>query len=74
MPQKIDDAALTAAAKKLRRLRLTDVYGRKENPADTVTSVLERGLRDCGSQDAVEYILKHGVRYYLEAVNSNSTV
>ena len=74
MATKLEDAALKKAAAKLRKLRLTDVYGRKENPADTVASVLDRGLRDCGSQEAVEYILKHGVRYYLEAVNSNSTV
>lgn len=65
---RVDKAALTTAATKLRRLRLTDVGGRKENPADTVSSVLDRGFRDAGSQEAVEYILKHGVKYYLEAV------
>ena len=67
---KLDDKALAEAAKKLRRLRLTDVYGRKENPADTVASVFERGLRDCGSHEAIEYILRHGVKYYLSAVGS----
>ncbi len=68
---KLDDKALRTAATKLRKLRLTDVYGRKENPADTVSSVLDRGYRDAGSQEAVEYILKHGVRYYLEAAADN---
>lgn len=70
--QKVDDDALAIAAKKLRRLRLTDVYGRKEHKADTVASVMERGLLHCGSQEAVEYILKHGVRYYLDAVATQS--
>lgn len=72
MPTKVDDAALKDAARKLRKLRLTDVYGRKENAADTVASVLERGLRHCGSQEAVEYILKHAVRYYLDALPKNT--
>lgn len=74
MPRaKIDDAALKSAAAKLRRLRLTDVYGRKEHAAETVASVFDRGYRDAGSQEAIEYILKHGVRYYLEAVSETTT-
>lgn len=64
---KIDNKALAVAAKKLRKLRLEDVYGRKERPAETVASVFERGWRDAGSQEALEYILKHGVKYYMEA-------
>lgn len=66
---KIDAKALTIAAKKLRRLRLEDVGGRKERPAETVASVLDRAWRDVGSQDGVEYILRHGLRYYLDAAN-----
>lgn len=72
MPTKVDDAALKEAARKLRKLRLTDVYGRKENAAETVASVFDRGYRDAGSQEAIEYILKHGVRYYLDALPKNA--
>lgn len=67
---KIDDAALKTAAKKLRKLRLEDVGGRKERPAETVASVFDRGYQTAGSQEALEYILRHGVKYYLEAQNS----
>lgn len=72
MPTKVDDAALKEAARKLRKLRLTDVYGRKEHPAETVASVFDRGYRDAGSLEAIEYILKHGVRYYLDALPNNA--
>ena len=64
---KINDGAIKTAAKKLRRLRLTDVYDRKEHPADTVKSVLKRGLGGLYEDDAIDYILRHGVKYYLEA-------
>ncbi|WP_057466095.1 hypothetical protein [Pseudovibrio sp. POLY-S9] len=67
MPLKIDGKALEAASKKLRRLRLTDVGGRKEQPCETLKSVLQRGLGGLYSDAAVEYILKFGVKYYLEA-------
>ncbi len=66
---KIDDAALAIAVKKLRRLRIEDVYGRKERPAETVASALDRAYRDLGSVEAVEYILRHGVKYYLQALS-----
>lgn len=66
---KINEKALEGAAAKLRKLRLTDVGGRKEHPADTVKSVLQRGLGGLYDDAAVEYILRHGVRYYLEAVS-----
>lgn len=67
MPPKIDEKALEAAAKKLRKLRLIDVGGRKEHPCETVKSTLKRGLGGLYSDAAVEYILKFGVKYYLEA-------
>lgn len=63
---KLDEAALTAAGAKLRRLRLTTVGGRKEHPCETVKSVLDRGLGGLYSDDVVAYILRHGVQYYLE--------
>lgn len=64
---KIDDKALREAATQLRKLRLTDVGDRKENPADTVRSVLDRGFHGAGDVEAVEYILRHGLKYYFEA-------
>ena len=59
--------ALDVAAAKLCRLRLTDVGGRKEIPCDTVRSVLKRGLGGLYDDEAVTYILRHGVKYYLAA-------
>lgn len=58
---------LEIAAKKLRRLRLTSVGGRKENPCATVKSALQNGLGGLYSDDAVLYILEAGIRYYNEA-------
>lgn len=68
---KLDKGALAVAAKKLRKLRLTQSYALMDeaDPAETVKSVLKKGLDGLYSDDAVEYILRHGVRYYLEAVS-----
>ena len=57
-------------AQKLRKLRLTDVGGRKEHPADTVKSALMRGLGGLYDDAAVDYILRHGVKYYQDAIKS----
>lgn len=65
---KPDAKAISAAAKKLRRLRLTEVQGRKEHPAETVSTALKRGLGGLYDDAAIEYILRFGVRYYLEAL------
>lgn len=70
----LDDTALTAAAAKLRRLRLTDVGGDKEHPSETVKSALKRGLGGLYDDEAVTYILRHGVKYYLAALSSNAPV
>lgn len=64
---KVDEKALQEAAAKLRKLRLTDVGGRKEHPADTVKSVFETGLGGMYDDEAITYALRAGVRYYLEA-------
>lgn len=66
---KIDKDAVAVSAKKLRKLRLTQSYALMDeaDPAETVKSVLQRGLGGLYSDSAVEYILKHGIRYYLEA-------
>ena len=67
---KIDDLALEEASAKLLRLRLTDVGGRKERPAETVKSVLKRGLGGMYDDQAVMYILRHGLQYYQSAQQS----
>ncbi|MFS8180880.1 hypothetical protein ACMG4P_04880 [Pseudovibrio denitrificans] len=68
----LSEKAIETAARKLRKLRLTDVGGRKEHPCETVKSVLKRGLGGLYSDAAVEYILKFGVKYYLEAREAES--
>ena len=65
---KIDSAALAASAKKTAKLRVETVGGRKERPAETVQSCLNRAFNDLGSQEGMEYILRHAIKYYLEAV------
>ena len=64
---KIDELALEEASAKLLRLRLTDVGGRKERPSETVKSVLKRGLGGMYDDQAVMYILRHGLQYYQSA-------
>ena len=64
---KINELALEEASAKLLRLRLTDVGGRKERPAETVKSVLKRGLGGTYDDQAVMYILRHGLQYYQSA-------
>lgn len=68
----LDDTALKAAAAKLRKLRLTDVHGRKEAPCETVKSALKRGLGGLYDDEAVTYILRHGLKYYIAALSSNA--
>ena len=68
----LDADALETAAAKLRKLRLTDVGGRKEHPCETVQSALKRGLGGLYDDEAVTYILRHGIRYYQRALASNA--
>lgn len=67
------DQAIKEAAKKLRKLRLTDVGGRKEHPSDTVKSCLQRGLGGLYDDAAVDYILKHGIKYYQDVIGAKET-
>ena len=64
---KIDELALEEASAKLLRLRLTIVGGRKEIPIETVKSVLKRGLDGMYADEALNYILRRGLQYYLSA-------
>jgi hypothetical protein len=66
----INKDALASAAKKLRRLRLTKSYPLMDeaDPAETVKSVLKTGLGGLYGDHVVEYILRFGIKYYLEAL------
>lgn len=66
----LDTSALNAAAAKLRKLRLTDVGGGKEHPCETVKSALKRGLGGLYDDEAIAYILRHGIHYYQRAINA----
>jgi hypothetical protein len=65
---KVDKAALAVAVQKVAKLRVEDVGGRKERPAETVRTCLNRGYASLGSDEGLSYILRHAVKYYLEAV------
>ena len=67
---KIDELALEEASTKLLRLRLTIVGGRKEIPIETVKSVLKRGLDGMYADEALNYILRRGLQYYLSSQQS----
>ena len=67
MSAKINKVSLAVAAKKLASLRVEDVLGDKSRAAETVKSCLNRAFFDLGSQEGIEYILRHGLKYYLEA-------
>lgn len=64
----IDKKALSAAVKKTAKLRVEDVGGRKERPAETVKSCLNRGFSGLGSDEGISYILRHAIKYYLAAL------
>ena len=68
---KLDKAALAASVKKTAKLRIEDVGGRKERPAETVQSCLNRGYNTLGSEEGISYILRHAIKYYLDALPAN---
>ena len=70
----INETALRMAASKLRKLRLTDVEHLKDDgltPCETVKSVLKSGLGGLYDDRVVEYILRFGIKYYLEQFPNN---
>ncbi len=64
---KLNKEALAEAVRKTAKLRVEDVGGDKSRPAETVRSCLNRGWSGLGSDEGLSYILRHAVRYYLEA-------
>ena len=70
MHLKINKDALAVAVRKTGKLRVEDVGGRKERPAETVKSCLDRGFTGLGSPEGIEYILKHAIKYYLAEIKA----
>jgi hypothetical protein len=68
----LDKKAVNAAAKQLLHLRITAVGGRKEHPCETVKSVLKKGLGGMYDDQALEYILEFGIKYYLAGINKKA--
>lgn len=63
----IDDAALATAIKKVRKLRLVDHIPIKDSPPPAITflGVMQRGLGGMYDDAAIEYTLRHFLKYYL---------
>lgn len=68
MTSTINKAALAEAVRKTAKLRVEDVGGRKERPAETVRSCLNRGYNGLGSDEGLSYILRHAIKNYLAAL------
>ncbi|MBZ9943489.1 hypothetical protein LB533_20595 [Mesorhizobium sp. BR1-1-13] len=62
-----EKTALLAAAKKLRRLRIETVGGRKERPARTIGSIIDREGDLKGDDEFVAWMIQNALRYYAEA-------
>jgi hypothetical protein len=67
---RIDKRALAVAVRKTAKLRVEDVGGRKERPAETVQSCLNRGYSGLGSAEGLSYILRYAMKYYFEAATT----
>ncbi|TIS78006.1 MAG: hypothetical protein E5W94_11460 [Mesorhizobium sp.] len=65
---KYSQEALLVAAKKLRRLRIETVGGRKERAARTIGSIIDREGDLKGDEEFVAWVIKNAIRYYAEAV------
>lgn len=68
---KLNKKAIEKASKKLRRLRLTDVFGEKDIPQETVKSVFQRGLGGLYEDEAIVYVLRFGIKYYLDSLKED---
>ena len=73
MSNTINKAALAEAVRKTSKLRVEDVGGRKERPAETVQSCLNRGYNGLGSDEGLSYILRHAIKYYLSALEPEAS-
>lgn len=67
--RKVDDQALAAAIKKIRKLRLIDHVAIMDDapPAVTMLGVMQHGLGGCYDDAAFEYIFRRFLKYYITA-------
>jgi hypothetical protein len=72
---KINEEALEAAVKKIRKLRLVDHTPIMDTapPAVTFVAIMRQGLGGLYEDAAIDYVMRHAVRYYLDAAKGPST-
>lgn len=65
---KINEDALQAAIRKVRKLRLVDHVPINDAapPAITFKAIMERGLGGIYEDAAIDYVMRRFVKYYLE--------
>jgi hypothetical protein len=70
---KINEEALEAAVKKIRKLRLVDHTPIMDSapPAVTFVAIMRQGLGGMYEDAAIDYVMRHAVRYYLDAVGTS---
>jgi len=71
--EQIDENALKEASKKLRKLRLTTITHLKDDgltPCETVKSVFKAGLGGMYDDEAITYMLRFGIKYYIQAIDT----
>lgn len=68
MAVKINEEALEAAIRKIRKLRLIDHTPIKDAapPAVTFVAIMRQGLGGMYEDAAIDYVMRHVIRYYLE--------
>ena len=69
---KINEDALQEAVRKVRKLRLIDHAPIKDTapPAVTFVAIMRQGLGGMYEDAAIDYVMRHVVRYYLDAVST----
>lgn len=67
---KINEDALEEAIRKIRKLRLVDHVPIMDSapPAVTFVAIMRQGLGGMYEDAAIDYVMRHVVRYYLDAV------
>jgi len=69
---KINEEALEEAIRKIRKLRLFDHTPIKDTapPAVTFVAIMRQGLGGLYEDAAIDYVMRHVIRYYLQAVQA----
>lgn len=68
MTIKIDEGAFQSAIRKVRKLRMVDHIPVKDSPPPALTfkAIMERGLGGMYEDAAIDYALRHFIKYYLQ--------